>query len=664
MLVSTPSGQTEFAERRNWYRWVVFLAVFVVSAGASLTYVFSRVPEYRAIARIEIPPARTIGEGDQTRPPGLQDQPASFLTEVQTLTSRPIISEALNHLGQTVTISGFGPDPIDGAQQLLHAQPIEHTQIVELSAEGPQRDLLWRLINAMTDVYRERTAGRYEQHQSTNYDEVKDEVANLHRQAVAKRKAVDAFGAANNIVSLERNENSVLAEVENLSHSYSSSVEALARAQGHVEALNKTAAASGAPASLKDDAATETLEQQASSLREQLTELERKFTPAFLALDSNTATIRARIAGLERQIAAQRIASQKAGIAAAEEELQTAKAQVDRLRVELADNQKKAQLFAIQLAQYKSMQQDLDHLENIERLTADRLIKMEATERESAPHIEILEPAAPTQRPVRPDYPTNAAIAVSGSFGLGIFAVWFVGFVGAPRRKLEWQGVQLHSPLQSPTLARFADQPLRLTREPAIQFLPRAPLPRELEDEEIIRLISNSSWAVALACVGLLSGLSASVLIGLSWDEIDLEASEIRLRGSPPRTVSVEEPFATLLRQEHDSSRASSTVLHDQNNAPWGVDGLAHQMLCAAYDAALERPEEITPSALRHTYLVWLFRQGIRAGDVMRIAGNLSDKELAGYLQLFAGGARASISEIDPVHPALRKLPLGGARAF
>src|SRR5689334_15564534 len=137
MWVSTPSGQIELAERRNWHRWVVFLAVFVVSAGASLTYVFSRVPEYRATARIEISPARTVGEGDQTHPPGLRDQPTSFLTEVRSLTSRPIIEEAVNDLRQTVTVSAWGPDPIDGAQQLLHAQPIEHTQIVELSAEGP-----------------------------------------------------------------------------------------------------------------------------------------------------------------------------------------------------------------------------------------------------------------------------------------------------------------------------------------------------------------------------------------------------------------------------------------------------------------------------------------------------------------------------------------------
>src|SRR5512135_701773 len=135
MFVSGQSDQIELAGRHDWRRWVVFLAVFIVSAGASLAYVLSRVPEYRAAARIEISPSRTIGEGDQARPPSLQDQPASFLTEVQTLTSRPIIAEALNRLEQTGGISGLGPDPVDAMQQLVHARPIEHTQIVELSAE-------------------------------------------------------------------------------------------------------------------------------------------------------------------------------------------------------------------------------------------------------------------------------------------------------------------------------------------------------------------------------------------------------------------------------------------------------------------------------------------------------------------------------------------------
>ena len=653
MLVSGQSGQIELAGRHDWRRWTVFLVVFIISAGASLAYVFSRVPEYRAAARIEIAPARTIGEGDQTRPPSLQDQPASFFTEVQTLTSYPVIAEALTRVAQTAGIAGLGPDPVDAAQHLLHAQAIEHTQIVELSAEGPQRDLLWRLVNAVTDAYREQTAGRYERQRSGNDGEVRNEVEKLHREVVTKRNALDAFGAANNIVSLERDENSVLADVQNLSHSYSSSIEALAKAQGHLQALQNVPS-TGAP---KDDPTVAAMEQQASNLRDELTNLQRRYTPAYLALDSNVTALQERITGLERQIVAQRAASQKAAIAGAEEEFETAQAQVNRLRAELADNQQKAQQFATRLAQYKSMQEDLDHLENIERLTADRLTKMEATEGESAPHIEVVERAVPILRPVRPNYATNAAIAVSGSFALGIFAVWFVGFVGAPRRELEMREMQLHSPLQAPTLPRFADEPLRLARESAIKLLPRAYSPRELEDDEIVALITNSNSPVALACVALLSGLNASELVELTWEQIDLQAAEIRLGGSPARTVMIEEPFATLLRQAHDLSGDSSNVLRDRNSTRWTLEELEHQILCAAYDAALKRPEEITPAALRHTYLVWLFQQGVRAGDVTRIAGNISHEELLAYLQLFAEGARVSISEIDPAHPALRKLP-------
>lgn len=666
MLVSTPSGEIELPRRHDWRRWVVFLAVFAVSAGASLGYVFSRVPEYRAASRIEIFPARTIGEGDQTRPPSLEDQPASFLTEVQTLTSRPVIEKALGQLGRTETVAELGTQPVEVAQELLAAKPVEHTDVVELSAEGPQRDLLWRLVNAVTDAYREQTAGRYEQRLSGNYDDVKDELENLRQQAVAKRKALDTFGAANNIVSAERDENSVLADIQNLSRSYSTSIEDLAKAQGHLQALKNVTGEGATLVSAKDDPTIAAMEQQLSTLRDQLTDLQRRYTPAYLALDSDATALERRIEGLERQIATQRTASQKTALAAAEEELEAAQAQVNRLRGELADNQKKAQKFATRLAQYKSMQEDFDHLENIERLTADRLSKMQATGRESAPRIEILERAAPSQIPIRPDYATNAAIAVTGSLALGIFAVWFVGFVGGagPRREFAMPSLHLHPAVQALPLAQYADESPRLAANPAINLLPRSPSPRELEDDEIIALITNSTNSVALACVALLTGLSAGELLGLTWDQIDLEAGEIRSEGSSPRTIIIEEVFALLLRREKDLSRGTSTVLHDRSDAPWSMDELAHEIICAAYDAALQCPEEITPSALRHSYLVWLFRQGIRAGDVTRVAGLVPHEELTSYLQSFAGGSRASITEIDRVHPALRKLPLRGYEAL
>ena len=53
----------------------------------------------------------------------------------------------------------------------------------------------------------------------------------------------------------------------------------------------------------------------------------------------------------------------------------------------------------------------------------------------------------------------------------------------------------------------------------------------------------------------------------------------------------------------------------------------------AAYDAGLDGADELTPRALRHTYLVYLLRQGIRFADIGRIVGRLPPQELAAYMR-------------------------------
>ena len=85
--------------------------------------------------------------------------------------------------------------------------------------------------------------------------------------------------------------------------------------------------------------------------------------------------------------------------------------------------------------------------------------------------------------------------------------------------------------------------------------------------------------------------------------------------------------------------------------------------MCSAYDANLPRPEEMTPEALRHTYLAWLFRQGIRAADVTQIAGNIPHEDFINYMQLAGSGVRLPLARIDPVHPAVRRLLEQGTKA-
>jgi hypothetical protein len=77
-------------------------------------------------------------------------------------------------------------------------------------------------------------------------------------------------------------------------------------------------------------------------------------------------------------------------------------------------------------------------------------------------------------------------------------------------------------------------------------------------------------------------------------------------------------------------------------------------ILYAAHDAGIERPSEVTALALRHTYVAFLVRQGIRFADLARVVGSLPPEALAAYGDLAPAGPRAALEAIELVLPSLR----------
>ena len=344
--------------RSSRRRAVVFCCAFLSAAAVSLTWVYTRPAEYRAMARLHISPASTV-----TQPTEAKDTPAmatdakSFLTEVQVLTSRPLLQDVVDRLRTGGGLPDLGPDPVESAQRMLRAEPVEGTQIVELSAEGPQRDFLPRLVNTVAEAYRQHVADAYKGIATSTYAEVDDEVRALDSKVTAQRAAINAFRDRYDIVSMEHNENDVLANIEGLSQSYTDANERLAKAKGRLQALRISAATGNVGARAKDDPTLADLEQRASALREQWGDLQRRYTPDFLSLDPDAKSLRARLENLEEQLKSQRAVSGRAALADAQQELSAAQAEVDRLRQDVADNQKQAQAFATHLNDYKALRE-------------------------------------------------------------------------------------------------------------------------------------------------------------------------------------------------------------------------------------------------------------------------------------------------------------------
>ena len=461
---------------------------------------------------------------------------------------------------------------------------------------------------------------------------------------------------------MEREENGILANISGLTRSYSASNEELAKAQGRLQALTNSASEGKTVIRAKDDPTLAALEQRIATLREELGDLQRRFTPQYLALDADVTAKQARLVDLEQQLKTRHTASEQTAIDEAQEQLSASQAAVNRLRKDLNDNQRLARDFAAHLAEYKVQQEDLDHLQSMERAVLDRLAKLRASERERAPRVELVEAAAPSLQPWRPDYDQNALISLAGSLALGLFAVWLAEYLRGPapaHATMVHHSIAPSYSLATSSVERFPASPLRSLSVPDLTQVPTLePFPRELDNAEIAALVSDTTDDLCLVSVALLIGLSAAEIIALRWDHIDFHSGTIKVDGEAARVFRLVEPVATLLSQRRENA-TTPTVLHDDLGGPIDVDVLRRLILYGAYDSGIDRPQDVTPSALRHTYLAFLLRQGLRATDLSRIAGYIPQEDLVAYMQLSSPRTRLPLEQVDCIHPVLRGL-LGG----
>ena len=71
----------------------------------------------------------------------------------------------------------------------------------------------------------------------------------------------------------------------------------------------------------------------------------------------------------------------------------------------------------------------------------------------------------------------------------------------------------------------------------------------------------------------------------------------------------------------------------------------------AALEGILPGSDRITAEDLRHTYLVYLVRQGVRLSELEQIVGTMSSKALLGYRQFSPDEAHRIMDEISSVYP-------------
>lgn len=651
-LVHDPAAEAEAAAERRRKR-LLFAAVFVVGSVVGLAYTFARPAQYRSEATLRV-------DASTTAPAGADGAERAAAVERELLSDHDLLKTVLDRVG-----SGPGvPASVVALGEVLSVQRVEDTGLLRLAAVGDDPRRLARLVNTWLDVYRERQVASRDAETAAADGELQRQLAALEQQVGERRAALERFREANDISSLQRDENQVLARLKGLNEALAKATQTSVDARAKLGAV-RDAEARGQPLVRDQDRATlATLQRQAGTLRAQVETYRNKYTPQYIAINPEMARAVRDLDEVEKEIRSLTRSSAQAQLVEAEQNLAAARAAEADLQAQIGAQKATVARFSARFAEHEALQKELEQLETLLRDTRTRLTQAQVDREGRFARVGIVSRAFVPDAPFYPHYGRDAVLSVVAAALLGLLAVAL-------------RNLFIARPAAAPTTltqviavaAPGADMP-PLPGATVAAALPAAPdpprlgqaLPRELTLLEVRALLDAADeptrWLVMLP----FCGLSRDEVAQLTWQQLDLDAGRVRVRvpGRGERVLALPALLATALRSA-GSGPAAAPLWADADGQPLDAAELEAMLACAVCDAGLSRPAEIGLDALHHSYLAFLVRQGLRLSELRKVVGATSSARLAGYGALSPPMPGLALEQIDTTYPALRPPALPAA---
>ena len=390
------------------------------------------------------------------------------------------------------------------------------------------------------------------------------------------------------------------------------------------------------------------MEARAQELREKLAELDRRYTREFLSLSPELKVIPEQLAELEQKISRKHSQGRNIVVTTAEQEYVAAQQTTAVLRQELEDHKKKATEFTAKFAEHEALIEDLARLEELYRLAEERLVQIETKNREKYPQVMVVEWAFMPTKPIWPHYMRDAGFVFAGSLLIALLMVWLVDYL-TPKREAQ----QTPSPIDitiypgegsAAAIGQSApDTMLESNSSPALE----GPTVRELTKQEVTSLYIAANSTTKQLIYLLLNGVSPEELLLIEREHIDLDSGKITVPGHTRRDLTLPAVISELFSNNGEPVlgwKASNEITLDREE-------LDARLQLAALDAKLPGNEQITAQDLRHTYLTYLARQGVRLSELERIVGKIPSKVLLSYRQFLPDESDRPLEEISIIYP-------------
>ncbi|MGR9046516.1 MAG: GumC family protein [Gammaproteobacteria bacterium] len=625
-----------------WFRsrrFIIFMTAYLISTAIGLTYNYSRPAIFQSSATLLTSAMTAI---DQV---SADADIQHVAIQRQILLGQELLDESLDRIRTTHPQFQLSMGDI---RQMLQVKPVAETNLVEMQAEGPQPEILPVLINTWIDVYLDARAADIARNKGATIQIVQNELHDQELKIEAAREALNEFRARHDITSTQREENAALARLKGLTTALNNASEEEVKTKARLDAVNKAIANGQAVVPTQDQPSLAELENRLQNLKEKLAEFDRRFTREYMALQPSLKYIPQEIIKLEREIEQKRKYGKKIVLTDAEQNYEAAKQSVRQLRQQLEEHKQLAAEFSARFAEHEALETDLEGLEKIYRETQERLVLIETQNVDKYPQVKVIERAYLPLASIRPHYGRDTLIVLTGAIGFALLCVWISEYLTREHKQqpgLTLSGIHVYkdigfdklSPPEQPDSSRLPQDGNKKLASPII---------RELSDAEI-RALFSAADTMGRQLIGLLlSGLTLEETAILSSQNFDLDQNRIRIQGPGARVITINDALKSLFAATDDLPAWRS-------NAPFSVDDMSAMVRLTAIDAGLPHPEEISAEAIRHTYIVYLVRQGLRLSELSRVVGYLPPTDKLSYGNYSPPRPGSNLEEIELIHPVL-----------
>ncbi|MFN2328092.1 MAG: GumC family protein [Chromatocurvus sp.] len=362
---------------------------------------------------------------------------------------------------------GLALTPLE-VRAVLDVRPVPETNLLELATVGSEPERLPVILENWIEVYTGVRAREIEARKAQTLAEVGEELTGLGGRLDAARDALESYRRENDIISMERQENAVLSQLDGLNTALNRAVEEEVRSKSYLDTLKESLAAGEqvVPESERSDVIA--MSQSLADLRARLEELRARYTEDYIRKAPQLREIPEQISKLEAELGKAYTQGSQTELASAERAWRTAREAVANLENRLARHKTAVAEFNTIYAKHQALVEDLARLEELNRETQARQVQIAVSQVEKYPQVSVIDwPAAEATR-TGPPY----ALLLGGSFLAsilaGIFGVWLYSYLHprpAASQVVTLSGVTLYPGNSERALEQDSRKPERLTRD-------------------------------------------------------------------------------------------------------------------------------------------------------------------------------------------------------